>query len=250
MKVLFIISSVILVIGFMAVPAFPISYELDVGGDGIFDTGETVNISPQNTATIDFYIGGYSCPPDDLIFNGRAYFIIDESIIQVTSCFPYCGPFDLTLSGCSQMETNVYLMVASNFSFVQVLGGQQKFGTIEIEFLQHDEYVDLVAATDLTAYGYPIYNDCFIADCNLVAQLPDDGAVRMIRTTDPPCLCDFNGDGRVGLADAVIMKEEFLRTDCDINPCQADCNGDGQVNLADLTILKNEFTRSDCAVLP
>ena len=238
---------------FITVPAFPLNYAIDVGGDGSFETGETINLSPQTTATVDFYLDGYACPPDDMLFSGRAYIAIDESIVQINDCFPYDtshgGPFDPTLSGCTHQENNVYLMIASNFNFVQVSGGRQKFGTLEIEFIENDESFDLVAATDLTAYGYPTWDDCFIPDCNLSSQLPDDGVATMIRTTIPPCLCDFNRDGRVGLADLVIMKNEFLRTDCDVNPCHADCNGDGIVDLTDLSIIKEEFTRQ-CLKMP
>jgi hypothetical protein len=235
-------------------PVFPLSYEIDVGGDGSFETGKVVNLSPQSTATVDLYLDGYSCPPDDLIFSGRAYVLLDESIVQVNSCTPFDtdhgGPFDPGLSGCSNAEQNVYFIGAAKFLFVPVAGGRQKFGTMEIEILQNDEYADLVAATDLTSYGYPAYDDCFISDCNQAAQYPADGLVTLIRTATPPCFCDFNGDGRVGLTDIVIMRDEFSRSDCDVNPCQADCNGDGSVNLTDLVMLKYEFNRRDCPIMP
>jgi len=53
---------------------------------------------------------------------------------------------------------------------------------------------------------------------------------------------DATGDGKVDLSDLVILKEEFLRTDCDDpDPCQSDFNNDGKVDLSDLVILKEQF---------
>jgi hypothetical protein len=254
MKTIAIIGLALILSSLVTTPAFPLSYEIDVGGDGSFETGEVVNLSPQGVATVDLYLDGYSCPPDDLIFSGRAYVLLDESIIQVNSCVPFDtdhgGPFDPVLSSCSNPEQNVYFIGAAKYSFVPVSVGRQKFGTMGIEILQNDEYANLVAATDLTSYGYPAYDDCFISDCNLAALYPADGTVTLIRTTNPPCYCDFNGDGRVGLTDIVIMRDEFSRSDCDVNPCQADCNGDGRVNLTDLIMLKIEFNRRDCPIMP
>ncbi len=64
------------------------------------------------------------------------------------------------------------------------------------------------------------------------------------------CHADSNADQKVDLADLVIMKQEFLRTDCDTNPCNADCNYDNSVDLADLVMMKEDFFRSDCPVCP
>jgi hypothetical protein len=44
------------------------------------------------------------------------------------------------------------------------------------------------------------------------------------------CQADCNCDTKVNLADLVVMKTEFLRTNCDTTPCQADCNGDDKVD--------------------
>lgn len=63
------------------------------------------------------------------------------------------------------------------------------------------------------------------------------------------CYSDFNGDTKVDLADLVIMKTEFLRTDCDTIPCLSDITGDGKVDLADLVIIKLEFLRINCTSL-
>jgi parallel beta-helix repeat protein len=64
------------------------------------------------------------------------------------------------------------------------------------------------------------------------------------------CYSDFDGNTKVDLADLVIMKSEFLRTDCNTNPCVSDITGDGKVDLADLVIMKLEFLRVNCTVAP
>jgi hypothetical protein len=85
----------------MANPAFPLSYEIDVGGDGI-DTGGTVNLYGQTGVEIDVILDGYACPPDDKFFGVEANIILDESLIQVSSCQPNeAAGCDLSLSACS-----------------------------------------------------------------------------------------------------------------------------------------------------
>jgi len=60
-------------------------------------------------------------------------------------------------------------------------------------------------------------------------------------------------DCRVNLSDLVIMKNEFLRINCNNpDPCYADIaplppeGPDNRVNISDLVIMKNEFLRIDC----
>ena len=60
------------------------------------------------------------------------------------------------------------------------------------------------------------------------------------------CYADCNCDNEVNLTDLIIMKEEFLRDDCEISSCRADCNCDTEVNLTDLLIMKTQFLRDDC----
>ena len=63
------------------------------------------------------------------------------------------------------------------------------------------------------------------------------------------CFANCNCDTKIDLADLVIVKQEFLRTDCaDQNPCDADCNGDNKVDLADLSVVKYEFLRTGCPI--
>ena len=74
-----------------------------------------------------------------------------------------------------------------------------------------------MVAGDQTAYDYPAYNDGFLSDCNLGERHPSDGVVRIIKTA-ALCHADCNCDRKVDLADLVIMKEQFLRTDCPMCP--------------------------------
>jgi len=64
------------------------------------------------------------------------------------------------------------------------------------------------------------------------------------------CYADVNCSTKVDLADLVIMKAEFLRTDCATIPCNADCNGDYHVDLTDLVVMKTQFLRIDCPACP
>ena len=65
------------------------------------------------------------------------------------------------------------------------------------------------------------------------------------------CYANCNCDTKVDLADLVIMKEEFLRDDCnEPDPCYADTDKDGKVNLSDLVIMKYEFLRDNCPPCP
>lgn len=50
----------------------------------------------------------------------------------------------------------------------------------------------------------------------------------------------------VRLADTVLLKGEFMRSDCCENLCEADINDDCKVNLNDLVIMKMQFMRADC----
>ena len=106
---------------------------------------------------------------------------------------------------------------------------------MDVEFIDEGS-TDLVVANDI---GAP-YNDGCFSDCNLSCLYPSDGIVTL-ENIPAPCLADCNGDEKVCLADVVIMKQEFLREDCDINPCQADCNGDNKVDLIDLSVMRYEF---------
>jgi hypothetical protein len=42
-----------------------------------------------------------------------------------------------------------------------------------------------------------------------------------------------------------VMKGEFMKS-CPPSPCSADVDDNGKVDLADLVIMKTEFMRNDC----
>jgi leucine-rich repeat kinase 1 len=150
------------------------SYEIDVGQDGTFDTGGTINLDLNDSVTMDIYVSGYTCPPNDKLFGVQGYIFVDDAKVSV-SCFPYDtnhgGPFDPGLSGFTKQKTNVYLFIVSNFNYVTVIGGKQKLGTVELTCTAPGTF-DLVMANDLTPYGYPDYDDGYIADCDLEAGYP------------------------------------------------------------------------------
>jgi len=136
---------------------------------------------------------------------------------------------------------------------------------------------DLDHCTDIDGDGYgdPVFslNTCRVDNCPNVPnpdQADADGdcigdvcdgepASYDISTPDvfpPPngngcgdaceCHADCTADRKVDLADLVILKQEYLRTDCATNPCNADCNYDNKVNLNDLVMMKNDFLRTNC----
>lgn len=104
-----------LIVCFIAAPAYPASYQIDVGGDGSFETGSIVDLCGQSNVPIDFYFDNYTCPPHDMFFGLQTYITLNENLVRVNSFSPgsWC---DLTLSGCSQQEPNVYLLICSYFS--------------------------------------------------------------------------------------------------------------------------------------
>jgi hypothetical protein len=69
------------------------------------------------------------------------------------------------------------------------------------------------------------------------------------------CYADISGptpgvpDGEVGLADLVLMKQEYFDT-CPPDPCNADLNGDSEVGIADLIIMKLQYFKSGCPSCP
>jgi hypothetical protein len=69
------------------------------------------------------------------------------------------------------------------------------------------------------------------------------------------CCSDIGGPGGIGdykvdLFDAIVMKSEYDRTDCDSSDpelcCKADINADGKVSLQDFVLLQNDFYKTMC----
>jgi hypothetical protein len=171
MKKLSIIISVLFISTLIAVPAFSLSYEIDVGQNGTFETGGAIGLNLSESVTIDLYLDGYSCAPSDLLFGMQPYITFDSSKATISG-FPYDnahgGPFDASLSGFNLQlgQTNVYQMIASNFNYVTVAGNKQKFGTVTLSGVAEGQFT-LALADDQTTYGYPAFNDGYTADCNL-----------------------------------------------------------------------------------
>lgn len=70
----------------------------------------------------------------------------------------------------------------------------------------------------------------------------EDGLCTVCGAEDPNVvtLGDVNGDGRINVADYMLVKRSVLRT-YTLNEEQkssADVNGDGRINIADYTLLK------------
>jgi hypothetical protein len=176
MKKLSIIVSVLFIATFSAIPAFPLSYEIDVGQNGSFETGGSINLGVSESVTIDLYLDEYSCTPSDQLFGIQTYITFDPSKATISG-FPYDnahgGPFDATLSGFNLQlgQTNVYQIIASNFNYVTVAGNRQKFGTVTLTGTAEGQFT-LAVADDQTAYGYPAFSDGYIADCTLSFMYP------------------------------------------------------------------------------
>ena len=60
------------------------------------------------------------------------------------------------------------------------------------------------------------------------------------------CASDSDNNGKVDLDDFMIIRTEYLRSDCAENHCQADANKDNKVDLDDLALMKVEYFREDC----
>ena len=115
-KKLLNILFVCLTLTLSAVPAFAqLSYEIDIGQDGTFETGGLFYIDPEApNVKVDFYIDNYSCPPDDKLWGVETYISLDANQFSVVDCYAFNslhgGPF--ALGGCTMMESNVYFIHA------------------------------------------------------------------------------------------------------------------------------------------
>lgn len=249
MNKLAVISGCVLVLFFITRVALPVQFAIDIDQDNTYENSGTVNVCGRTDVPIDIYYQGYSCPPDDRNFGLMIYITVDTSIVQINECLPnfvpnyedgWCSPCDG--SECTQLSPNLYGLTCVNWSF-SFPGAPPKFGYLNVSSMGVG-LTDLVVALDI---GDP-YNDGLFADCNL-ANIYPHSAVVTLENLPSPCDSDCNSDNKVNLADLVIMKEEFLREDCDVHPCQADCDGDNKVDLADLSVMKMEFLRA-CPYCP
>ena len=109
MKKLLKILFVCLTVTLSAVQAFAqLSYEIDVGQDGIFETGGLFYIDPAGpNVKVDFYIDNYSCPPYDQLWGVETYISLNANQCSVVDCY-----VSLPLGACTLMESNVYFIDA------------------------------------------------------------------------------------------------------------------------------------------
>ena len=116
MKKLLKILFVCLTVTLSVVKAFAqLSYEIDVGQDGIFETGGLFYFNTAGpNVKVDFYIDNYSCPPDDKLWGVKTYISLDSNQCSVVDCYAFSsqhgGPF--ALGECTLMESNVYFIDA------------------------------------------------------------------------------------------------------------------------------------------
>jgi hypothetical protein len=105
-----------LILTLSVVKAFAqVSYEIDVGQDGIFETGGLFYFDPEGpNLKVDFYIDNYSCPPDDTLWGVETYISWDANQCSVIDCYAFNsqhgGPF--ALGACTRMESNIYFIDA------------------------------------------------------------------------------------------------------------------------------------------
>ncbi len=64
MKKLSMILSVLCIAILTVVPAFAqLAYQIDVGQNGTFETGGSINLNVGESVTMDIYVSGYACSP-------------------------------------------------------------------------------------------------------------------------------------------------------------------------------------------
>ena len=64
------------------------------------------------------------------------------------------------------------------------------------------------------------------------------------------CYADFDYNTKVDLADVIKMKQGFPTNNCDIDNCQTDANNDNKVNISDFVILRAQFMKTNCLPSP
>jgi len=170
MKKLSIICVFILFLGFLAGPAFPLSYEFDFDGDEVWDTEWTLNIG--KTVQVEIWLDGYSCPPSDNIFLFAVfYFQYDHTKIQVNQIIPNDtkngGPFDCE---SAKREDGVYTLWVNCFNSVTLTDNRILIFTLELKCIDDGSDATIKAASDLGFGGYVGK----IFDCSLNELYPDD----------------------------------------------------------------------------
>jgi len=186
MKTVVTFLMMVVALGMSVEPVFSLSYEIDYGQDGTFETGGNVNLSGRTGVNIDIAVKDYdcattgcpSCGPDDSLFGIQTYFVVDESQVRVTGCNPNrAGGCDPSLSGCIPQQAGVYNLTCSNFNYITVTGGTQVLGTITVDCIGSGTS-QLRVADDIGGG----YNDGFLSDCTLTSRNPAPGSVTIVQS--------------------------------------------------------------------
>jgi hypothetical protein len=256
----------------MAIPAFPLSYELDFNGDGVWDT--EWELSRGETVTVEIWVDDYF---EELFFAGLLYFQYDPVKIRINEASSYPndsnhgGPFTPALSYIKQsVDDNVYEMSLAEFNFVTVFDNKILLFTIELECIDDGTDIAIKAGNDL---GFGEYNDGFVIDGNEIKGYPGDAIADYDSDSDGvgdffsdncpyhynPYQVDFNGNGigdvceddkgdvndngvlDVGDIQKIINIILGFLSPTDRERWAADCNNDGVINVCDVQIVINKF---------
>ena len=186
MKTVVAVLVMVVALSMSVVTVFSLSYEIDYGQNGSFETGTTVNLSGKTGVNFDIAVGSYDCKtnggpssgPDDALFGIQTYIRVDESQVRVTGCSPnQTGGCDPSLSGCVPKEAGVYNLICSNFNYINVTGGTQVLGTITVDCIGTG--TSLMQVADDIGSGY---NDGFLSDCILSSRHPTSGSITIVQS--------------------------------------------------------------------
>ncbi len=170
--------------------AYPLSYELDLNGDGSWDTGGEWAMSVDDTVRVDVWLDGYACEPNDKLFGVQLYFSFDSKKLEAIDAYAndtdHGGPFDPGLAGFKvEKQPGVYFLVASHFNYVEVSGGRILIGSI----LLRGKKAGNTTVKAANSLGFGSYQDGFVSDCNLKSfKAPPDGP------TDAVARISLSGD--------------------------------------------------------
>jgi len=206
----FIIFTTAAILSLLAVPAFPLSYQFDFNGDGLWNT--EWQLTKGEAVEVDIWLTDYSSPPGDRLLGVLAYLHYDHSKIQLDYAQSYPndtdhgGPFDPGLSYIKKKENGVYEMSAAEMSLVTVTQNEILLFTITLNCTDDEAGVAVKFANDL---GFGKYNYGFVANSQREKIYPDDA------------VADYDDDG-----DSV---GDFFNDNCPnvYNPDQTDTDGNG-----------------------